>query len=351
MDTTWGGQNWYLRGEIKERLTYDTYHIMPKLEKEGVPYKWGTYPGVWISVPSKITLSEGSHFYPLDYILDIGDIYGTDFVVSSSVDIIENDVNTEVSGSYKVVYEVSNKDGNKARAEMNVEIVDGKKMSVNELEKLSGNLREQEVSLYLNGRESFFYDGLFGSENTYIEYNIEGKNAKYFEANVGINKNVRDNQNYGHYGKVQFEVYADSNLIYKSSVLGWKDNYENIVVEIPEGTRTIKLVNTPKGAGNNHGAWGDAKIVTVKSEFDKEIDSLYELLEFSEHIVDKSYVLVDTHVEQRFNNFIYAKDYVKESLNSNDLTIEDIKNLKVFLQYSIEELGQTYKPGNLPIVK
>ncbi|WP_250277794.1 NPCBM/NEW2 domain-containing protein [[Clostridium] colinum] len=123
--------------------------------------------------------------------------------------------------------------------------------------------------MYLNGKEVPYQNGLFGSESTYIEYNVENKDVKYFEANVGINKNVRDNQSYGHYGKVQFEVYADSTLIYQSSILGWKDNYESICVEIPEGTKSIKLVNVPKGDGNNHGAWGNIKLITMRSEFEK----------------------------------------------------------------------------------
>ncbi|WP_250277793.1 immunoglobulin-like domain-containing protein [[Clostridium] colinum] len=139
MDTTWGVQNWYLRGEVSERYHYDTYHIMSTLEKECIPYKWGTYPGVWIKTPSKIILPLGKVFNPLDYVEDIGDIYDSD--LSNDINIIENNVNNKVTGTYKVVYEVSNKDGNKVKFEVEVQVVDGKYTSINDLEKTSGNLK------------------------------------------------------------------------------------------------------------------------------------------------------------------------------------------------------------------
>lgn len=347
MDTTWGGVLGYLKGESSSHMVYDTYHIMPTLEKEGISYKLGTYPGVWIDTPSQIILPLNADFNPSNYIRDLGDIYDSD--LSGELNIIENTVDTSTPGVYNVVYEVTNKDGNKATADVTVTVVDGKEIYVNQLENLSGNLRNQNVSLYINGKEKPFSNGLFGGESVYAEYNVEGENAKYFEANVGINKSVRDNVNYGHYGKVQFEVYADDTLIYQSSVLGWKDNYETISVEIPQGTKTLKLVNVPKGGGNNHGAWGDAKIITTTSEFDKELNNLQQLIDFSEKITDTSYVLVSKHQEMRFKNLVYAREYAKESLNNENISLQDIKNLYTFLLYSVEELGQVYEPGLDPV--
>ena len=92
-------------------------------------------------------------------------------------------------------------------------------------------------------------------------FDISDKNYTYFESYVGIEKHVRDNTAYGFYGKVQFEVYIDDELAYRSGVIGWKDNQEYILVKIPEGAKQIRLVNVPKGSGNNHGGWGNPRFI------------------------------------------------------------------------------------------
>ncbi|WP_250277795.1 hypothetical protein [[Clostridium] colinum] len=75
------------------------------------------------------------------------------------------------------------------------------------------------------------------------------------------------------------------------------------------------------------------------------------MVEFSDKIIDTSYVLFNTHIESRFNNFVIAREYVKQRLNDDNLNLQDIKDLKSFLIYSIEELGQVYKSDSDPIKK
>lgn len=255
MDTTWGGQNWYLRGEVENHKANSTYHVMPTLEKEGIPYVWGKYPGVWINTPNTIAVTLGSEFNPLRYVQNVGDIYSSD--LNGNISILQNNVNTKIPGNYEVIYQIKNRDGNIAKSKLAVKVINGEEILAKNMNQIFGNMSYKPVSLYLNGDEIQYDDGIFKAESGEIEYNITGENLKYFSATVGINKNVRDNTNYGHYGKVQFEVYADDKLIYTSSVLGWKDNCENIFIEIPKKTKTIRLVNIPKGVGNNHGAWGN----------------------------------------------------------------------------------------------
>lgn len=42
-DSTWGGKNWYLRGyeDSKNHAPYDTYHIMPKITADSIPWNLG----------------------------------------------------------------------------------------------------------------------------------------------------------------------------------------------------------------------------------------------------------------------------------------------------------------------
>lgn len=347
MDTTWGGKNWYLRGEVANHQVYDTYHIMPTLEKEGVPYIWGQYPGLWMNTLENTIITVGDTFDPLEYIQDVGDIYGSD--LNGEVEILENNVNTTKAGDYTVIYQVENKDGNKVQAELLVKVVNGKKVPAQELDKLSGNLISQPVSLYFNGKEVPYNDGLFVGEAGSIIYDIENKNIKYFEANVGINKNVRDNTAYGHYGKVQFEVYADDVLIYQSDILGWKDNYEHICIDIPENTKTIKLVNVPKGNGNNHGAWGAPILFAEYSQADIARTELEQVIEFADQITDVSYVLSSNHKESRFENLVYYRNYAKDIMNTDNLSVEEYKQASQMLIYCIEEVGQSYVVGGSPI--
>ena len=353
MDTTWGGSNWYLTGEKSNHNVYDTYHIMPTLKKEGVPYKWGQYPGIWIETEKTTLLTVGESFDPLNYITDLGDIYDSD--LTDDVKITYNDVDTEKAGDYSVVYQVTNKEGNIAEAELEVKVVDGERLSPTELTKVSGNLNEQDVSLYLNGEEVPYSNGLFKSESGSNTYNVEDKNIKYFEANVGINKNVRDNTAYGSYGKVQFQVYADDELIYESNVIGWKDNYEHIFVEVPENTKTIKLVNVPKGGGNNHGAWGAISFIDVNTNTVEDTKlteakaNLEQTLAFAEQITDETYVLVDTHKADRLANLAYFINSAKEVMNSNSTDEDEYNQAVAMLIYSINEVGQTYVAGGSPV--
>ena len=346
-DTTWGGQNWYLRGEVENHKANQTYHIMPTLEKEGVPYKWGQYPGVWITIEDQVLMTIGETFNPKEYIKELGDIYDSD--LRDAVKIIYNDVNTQEAGSYTVIYQVENKDGQKAESELKVKVIDAERVLPSGLDKLSGNLAVQPVSLYLDGEEFPYENGLFVGEAGSSTYSIDGENIKYFEANVGINKNVRDNTAYGHYGKVQFEVYADDQLIYQSDILGWKDNYEPILVEIPENAKTIKLVNVPKGSGNNHGAWGNPVFYRDNSALTAEKENLEQLIAFADQMTDVSYVLEETHQESRFNNFVYAREYAKDIMNSGSKNVEDYKQGSAMLSYAILEVGQTYVPGGVPV--
>ncbi len=348
MDTTWGGENWYLRGEVENHGVYDTYHIIPPLAKEGIPYNWGQYPGVWLETNKKVVLPINSNFNPLDYIKDFGDVYGTD--LKNNIVIKENTVDTKKEGKYKVVYELKNKDNQVAKSVMEVEVLSGKAVPLTSLENKSGNFEQKPVSLYFNGKENPYEDGLFKSEEGYMTFDISKTNPKYFEANVGINKNVRDNTAYGHYGKVQFEVYADDKLLYTSKILGWKDNFEHIFVEIPEGTKTIKLVNVPKGSGNNHGAWGDAKLYTQATELEKAKQNLKDIIDFSDKITDISYVLDDNHKNEKYENFLHYRAVVKEQAKTaND--VDTINQLIDILEYNLMCIGQNYVAGGTPISK
>lgn len=200
MDTTWGGKNWYLRGDVENHQVYDTYHIMPTLEKEGIPYKWGQYPGVWINTLDSIVISVGDTFNPLDYVQEVGDIYGTD--LSDEVEIIQNDVNTAQPGEYTVIYEVKNKDGNKASSELLIKVVntessevDTAKMDLEQVIAFADQITDESYVLFSNHKATRlsnlvsyteYAKGLISANNaTKEEYVQANKVLIYYIEEVG----------------------------------------------------------------------------------------------------------------------------------------------------------------------
>lgn len=83
--------------------------------------------------------------------------------------------------------------------------------------------------------------------------------AKTFEAKVGVDSD----HNAG--GTVVFSVEAGGKELFRSDVLRGGGQPVNVHVDLPENTRTLRLIadTTPDGPSADHADWADAKVVTA----------------------------------------------------------------------------------------
>jgi chitodextrinase/glucose/arabinose dehydrogenase len=99
-----------------------------------------------------------------------------------------------------------------------------------------------------------FAKGLGVSAASEIVYRLEGQWSK-FKANIGVDDEV------GNAGSVQFQVWADGQRIWQSSVLG--GDFGNAPIEIDvAGKLELKLIVSDGGDGNanDHANWADARL-------------------------------------------------------------------------------------------
>lgn len=317
--------------------------------------KWMNYPTLTLEVKDNYLLVPGDEFGVNNLVTNVSSIYDED--IASKVKL-ETNLGTR-PGIYNAVVSVVDSRGNKVSKTSTITVVDGEGifLPTNTAVKNTGFADNQSVSLYKDGLEVAFKYGYRSNESKEITFDISDKDYRYFEAYVGIEKHVRDNTAYGSYGKVQFEVYVDDVLAYQSKVIGWKDNMDHILISIPEGAKTFRLVNIPKGGGNNHGAWGEPRFITnnYKEDPRAERTALIDVERFMLEIKDTSYVL-STRVgspEVALQNLeAYRKNLTEIIDNSLDYSDQQLYFTYVMCVGVIEDLtGQTYAVGMSPVTR
>lgn len=335
-----------------EARTYRHRNWVP-LSTESYPQKWMNYPTLTLDVKEEHLIVPGDEFDVTKLVNSVESIYDED--IADKVQL-ETKIGNR-PGIYDAVISVVDSRGNKVSKTSKITVVDGEGVFIptSEATKNTGFVDNQSISLYQDGMEVPYDYGYRSNESKEITFDISGKGYKYFESYVGIEKHVRDNTQYGHYGKVQFEVYVDDELVYQSKVIGWKDNQEHILISIPEGAKTVRLVSVPKGSGNNHGAWGEPRFITNNYIEDTRdiVKSLIDVERYMTEINDTKYVL-STRVNSSEKALLniefyrtYLTDIIDHSLEYSDL---QLKNTYILCVGVIEDLtGQIYEVGKSPI--
>lgn len=323
------------------------------LSTESYPQKWMNYPTLILDVKEEHLIVPGDKFDVTSLVNSVESIYDNDIV--NKVQLETNIGNRP--GIYNAVISVVDSRGNKVSKTCKITVVDGEGIFIptSEAIKNTGFVDNQSISLFKAGVEVPYDFGYRSNESKEITFDISGKGYKYFETYVGIEKHVRDNTSYGHYGKVQFEVYVDDKLAYQSKVIGWKDNQEHILIPINEDTKTVRLVSIPKGGGNNHGAFGEPRFITNHYVEDARevVKALIDVERYMTEINDTKYVL-STRVNGPENALLniefyrsYLTDILDHSLEYSDL---QLKNTYILCVGVIEDLtGQIYEVGKSPI--
>jgi len=300
-----------------------------------------------------VTLKLNQTYEPLDYVT------ATTFdgkALTDQIKVHNNTVNTKQPGDYTIEYTVSDAAGNNQTFKLPVKVeydftyasdIDWKEItnSYGKTQK-DRTINGQQIKL-TNGIESVVYKkGLGTHANSTIVYDVTDKAYDSFEAIIGVEHNIVANNS----SSIVFSIYVDGEEQYDSGLMKFTTPQKLVRVNIA-GAHEVKLVLSDSGNGNayDHGAWADAKFIAV-DPFAQERSELQSLLTFAKPITSLAYVKPSlNHQQQRLDNLFYAKSQAEKVLTSTEATKQDLKTAISMLNYSFEEIGQTYKADTAPI--
>ncbi|MCI8360206.1 MAG: DUF1349 domain-containing protein, partial [Clostridiales bacterium] len=127
---------------------------------------------------------------------------------------------------------------------------------------LDKGLAGREIALRgSDGQSKTYAKGLVLHAPSEISYDLTDSGAKAFKAFVGID--VNGNQGSPNSASCAFIVKVDGEEKYKSEVIRIGTGNREVSVDLPEDAKTLTLVSTDGGDGNNsdHSVWADAKLI------------------------------------------------------------------------------------------
>ncbi|MEC2077639.1 NPCBM/NEW2 domain-containing protein [Metabacillus fastidiosus] len=310
---------------------------------------------VIISNVPVLTLKQNQVFQPLDYVTAIS-YNGQD--LTNRLKLINNTVNTAKLGDYSITYEITDTEGNNQVYTLPVKVaanftyasdLQWKTVTNTYLKTQNDKTIHGQTIKLNNGYNTVSYAKGIGTHATStIVYDVTGKNYDLFESTVGVEQNIINNPN----SSVVFQVFVDGVKKYDSGLMKYTTPQKFVQVDIA-GASEVKLVLTDNGNGNSydHGAWADAKFITLENISSQETKDLQALLDFVTPITDLSYVNPNlNHQQARLDNLVAYKAEIKKLLASKETTKEEMQIAIKMMIYFIEELGQTYQASEQPII-
>ena len=223
-------------------------------------------------------------------------------------------------------------------------------------------------STYINGKSKIYQKGLGMKPDSYAIYDITGMNAEKLTADIGICDYWYD-QYMEHKAKLdtdptaieehaaQFIVYADGVPVYQTGAdeLVYPDSSRHIEVDIPSGTKTLKLecrnywyamtgsqlsTGDDRNYGSNDAMWGDAKLIFGSGSEEPELPDAPELGENELWLSEQTSIY----------DYMEGKDPLKKD---GKMTLRDADgkkqiyvkgltgNAKAFATYDIAGMGVT----------
>lgn len=264
MDTTWGGENWYLLGSdyLDKGFTAhnpnQTFAVIPELAQTSVPKNYSSYPSIFIEMEGDVVLLLDEEFSPESLVKSYGNIYQEDLQGSLHV---ESDVDVHRAGEYTVVAEVSDTHGNRVQKQAHIRVAEGEKQFFGE---------SVNFSLLEQGQEKYYTQGYVFKEknNPTRTFELPQTENRVFEAMVGIIGSVRQNTAYGSNAKVTFQVEFLNISGGTTQVLGkettkqhkWKTEAEKLFYSVPQEATHVRITSLAEGVGNNHSGWANVMI-------------------------------------------------------------------------------------------
>ena len=194
---------------------------------------------------SSLVLKLNDKFNPMDYVkgyTHLGEEITSNIKVKSNVD-------TKTHGNYTVTYTL-NDNGQTATRVVKVEVVsDYDYLSDFNWESTStawgSPRRNSNISGRINGDIKKFEKGFGIHANGKIVYDLSDKNYDRFEALIGIDTSIQENDK----SSVTFKIVADGKTVATTSVMGYYDNMIDVNIPV-SGVKKLEIQVYDGGNGN-----------------------------------------------------------------------------------------------------
>ena len=194
---------------------------------------------------SSLVLKLNDKFNPMDYVKGYTHL-GEE--ITSNIKV-KSDVDTKTHGNYTVTYTL-NDNGQTATRVVKVEVVsDYDYLSDFNWESTStawgSPRRNSNISGRINGDIKKFEKGFGIHANGKIVYDLSDKNYDRFEALIGIDTSIQENDK----SSVTFKIVADGKTVATTSVMGYYDNMIDVNIPV-SGVKKLEIQVYDGGNGN-----------------------------------------------------------------------------------------------------
>ena len=221
-----------------------------------------------LTIPKSVTVEVGGTLEDI-----VGEFTATDAedgnLTNNVVVTGQDKVDLNRAGKYEIVYSVTDKSGNKVEKTRFITVIHPEDFDyISDLDWKSATTGWKEVAkdtaisgkkLKLTGdnnKEVVYEKGIGTHAHSEIVYDLTGKDAGMFTSFIGLDREMINGPS-----SVEFKVYVDGELAYKSGVMRPKDTQRFVQVDL-SGAKELKLVVTNGGdkIASDHANWADAKI-------------------------------------------------------------------------------------------
>ena len=216
----------------------------------------------------EVALNIGDSFDPLQGMVANDPEDGN---ITKNIKVINNNINTKRGGNYVVSYEVTDSHGNKTTLDRKVSVVNAYDY-ISDKNWKSANSGWRSVQkdrsvenntitlLGEDGQEVEYKKGIGTHATSTIVYDLSEGNYKFFEAYVGVDREMRNSD----VSSLSFEVYADGKKVFDSGIMNSNTPRKHILIPIV-GVSELKLIAKDGGNRNaaDHADWADAKLLHV----------------------------------------------------------------------------------------
>lgn len=144
--------------------------------------------------------------------------------------------------------------------------------------KINKSVNDGGLRLNNAGSAMSFSRGVAAHANSMVEYDLSTLGAIRFTSYIGVCADGGSDAS-----SVDFEVKVDGVSLYKSATLYVNSAMVLVSVDIPKGAKTLTLLTTSAGDGENsdHSAWFDAKLYTVEENDTLASDIFFEAEQYT----------------------------------------------------------------------
>ena len=290
----------------------------------------------------KVTLKIGEDFNAKDYVKGFT-YFGDD--ITSKIEVDSN-VNTNECGTYTVKYTLTNENTTKQKS-MEVEVVSDydylSDLSWESIKTDWGTPRKNgNIQGMTHGQVTKFKKGIGIHANGKITYDLSDKDYDKFEALVGIDTSIGQNE----HSSLKFKILADGKTIASTNMMNYEDNLAYINVDVA-GVKELVIEVNDGGNGNtcDHSIIVNPKLTTNngKPKFKGDDKIAFNINDKIDLL--KGISVTDAEDGDLTSNIKMETDYIEGStgiFNVNCSVIDKDKNKSTFTRTVVVSEKETY---------